>query len=211
MEKTIITIMKLIYGWGAVLLLLSTHSLAAPLLYDIRYNPILPSETEIAFVFDEEVSAAPALQVFNQPSRIELLFTDTGVEPNLAEVQVGKSGISKLTTQSVSEGTKVVVYLDYLKLYQSRVENNIFYLHVSDTPKSKPAQTANITPNYINTVQALDFRRGEKGEARVLIFLKENMAAVDVSKKAGKVMIEFHNTDILAELLYQLDVLDFFC
>jgi type IV pilus assembly protein PilQ len=86
----------------------------------------------------------------------------------------------------------------------------VFYLQISDNPtESTPGQTADVTPTYINKVNAIDFRRGEKGEARVLVFLKENTAAVDVSEKLGKIIVEFHNTDILEELLYQLDVLDF--
>lgn len=211
MEKTIITMIKHIKSWVGVclLLLVSANSLAVPLLYDIRYNPILPNETEIAFVFDEEVYAEPNIQVFNEPSRIELFFDETDFEENLTEVLIGKSGVTKVTTQFLEEGIKVVIYLDYLKIYQSRVENNIFYLHVSDTPQTESNNATDVVENYINTVQAIDFRRGENGEGRVLIFLQENMAAVDVTEKTGKILIEFHNTDILEDLLYQLDVLDF--
>ena len=39
--------------------------------------------------------------------------------------------------------------------------------------------------------------------------MQENMAAIDVREEAGKVVVEFHNTDILDDLLYQLDVLDY--
>ncbi|WP_199610537.1 type IV pilus secretin PilQ [Flocculibacter collagenilyticus] len=212
MEKTIITMIKRSRTWLslALLTLFAGNALAVPLLYDIRYNPVMPNETEIAFVFDEEVYSQPNIQVFNEPARIELFFNESDFEENLEEVLIGKSGVKRVTSEFLDEGVKVSIYLDYLKIYQSRIEGNIFYLHVSDTPQDSEAnRSTDITPNYINKVNAIDFRRGEKGEGRVLIFLNESTAAVDVTEKTGKVIVEFHNTDILDDLLYQLDVLDF--
>ena len=43
----------------------------------------------------------------------------------------------------------------------------------------------------------------------IYYILKENAAAVDVQERLGKLEIEFHNTAIPDELLYQLDVVDF--
>lgn len=47
-----------------VFLLLMTKAVsAAPLLYDVRYNPLLKGETELQLVFDEELKQQPAVQV----------------------------------------------------------------------------------------------------------------------------------------------------
>jgi type IV pilus assembly protein PilQ len=86
------------------------------------------------------------------------------------------------------------------------MEGNTFYLQVSDGASSSAKPDANA---YINKVQAIDFRRGEKGEGKVLVFLKDSSAAIDVRENLGKIVVEFHNTDIADDLLYQLDVLDF--
>ena len=53
------------------------------------------------------------------------------------------------------------------------------------------------------------FRRGDQGEGRVVIFLDNNSAVVDVQERSGEVVIEFFNTDLMDELLYELDVVDF--
>ena len=42
-----------------------------------------------------------------------------------------------------------------------------------------------------------------------MVYLDDSSVAVDVNDKLGKVNIEFHNTEIAEELLYQLDVTDF--
>lgn len=195
----------------AGLLVLSFGASAVPLLYDVRYNPLLDGETEIEFVFDEEIYIEPKIQVFSEPARIELFFDEADFEENLTEVLINKAGVKRVTHEFENDGFKVTVFLDYLKIYQTRVDKNLFYLHVSDNPTQDVAETSAIedSSSYINKIQAIDFRRGESGEARVMIFLQENMAAIDVSEKAGKVVAEFHNTDILDDLLYQLDVMDF--
>ncbi|MBS3799106.1 type IV pilus secretin PilQ family protein [Pseudoalteromonas sp. BDTF-M6] len=193
-------------------LFMSSFATAVPLLYDVRYNPLLEGETEVEFVFDEEIYIEPQIQVFSEPARIELFFDEADYEQSLEEVLINKAGVEKVTSEFVNDGFKVTVYLDRLKIYQTRIDKNLFYLHVSDNPTQDASQTIaeeDEGANYINRIQALDFRRGEKGEARVLVFLQDNMAAIDVQEQAGKVIVEFHSTDIIDDLLYQLDVMDF--
>ncbi|MGI5308458.1 type IV pilus secretin PilQ [Rheinheimera sp. WS51] len=192
------------------LTVLSLPAAAVPLLYDVKYNPLLTGETEIEFVFDEELYADPSIQVFNEPARIELFFDNSDYEEKLDEVLINKAGVKKVTSEFVGEGFRTVIYLDYLKIYRTRVKGNVFYMHISDNPTSDiVGQAADVKPTYINRVNAIDFRRGDKGEGRVLVFLRDNTAAVDVAERLGKLEVEFHNTDILDELLYQLDVVDF--
>ncbi|SFC53202.1 type IV pilus assembly protein PilQ [Pseudoalteromonas denitrificans DSM 6059] len=197
--------------FAMVTMLFVTTASAVPLLYDVRYNPLLEGETEIEFVFDEEIYIEPKIQVFSEPARIELFFDEADYEENLGEVLINKAGVKKVVSEFKNDGFKVTVFLDYLKIYQTRTDKNLFYLHVSDNPTQDVAEASIVddAQTYINKIQAVDFRRGEKGEARVLIFMQENMAAIDVREEAGKVVVEFHNTDILDDLLYQLDVLDY--
>lgn len=194
----------------AAFMLLSLPAAAVPLLYDVRYNPLLTGETEIEFIFDEELYADPSIQVFNEPARIELFFDESDYEEKLKEVLIDKAGVKRVTSEFVDDGFRTVIYLDYLKIYRTRVRGNVFYIHISDNPTADQiGQAADVKPTYINRVNAIDFRRGDKGEGRVLIFLRDNTAAVDVAERLGKLEVEFHNTDILDELLYQLDVVDF--
>jgi type IV pilus assembly protein PilQ len=194
----------------AAFMLLSLPAAAVPLLYDVRYNPLLTGETEIEFIFDEELYADPSIQVFNEPARIELFFDESDYEEKLKEVLIDKAGVKRVTSEFVDDGFRTVIYLDYLKIYRTRVKGNVFYIHISDNPTADQiGQAADVKPTYINRVNAIDFRRGDKGEGRVLIFLRDNTAAVDVAERLGKLEVEFHNTDILEELLYQLDVVDF--
>jgi len=192
------------------LLWLALPAFAVPLLSEIRYSPLQSGDTEVAFVFDEKLSAMPQLQVQNNPARIDVIFNQADFAENLSTVLIDKAGIQKASTEFLADGFITSIYLDQLQVYNGRVEENIFYLHIADSSKSRLGnQRSNQAQLYINKIQSIDFRRGEKGEGRLFVFLKEHSSAVNVAEKDGKVVVEFYNTDIPDDLLYQLDVMDF--
>jgi type IV pilus assembly protein PilQ len=198
------------FGVLSSLLWLVAPALAEPLLSEIRYSPLQSGDTEIAFVFDEKINEMPQLQVQSNPARIQVQFNQAKFAEPLASVEIDKAGIDKASTEQVGDGFITAVHLEQLQVYSGRVEDNVFYLHIADSSKSRIGHHRSNQPElYINKVQSIDFRRGEKGEGRLLVFLKENTSAVNVAEKDGKVVVEFYNTDIPDELLYQLDVMDF--
>ncbi|MEC8139777.1 MAG: AMIN domain-containing protein, partial [Pseudomonadota bacterium] len=178
---------------------------------DVRYNPLMKGETQLQLVFDEALTFEPKVQVYNAPARIEMLFSNVGVDNEVRDVPVNQAGIQHVTSTMTADGLKVVVTLDKLKIYKTMAKDNIVTLHVSDNPIATDESADGLTAssNFINTVQSIDFRRGEKGEARLLVFLQDTQAAIDVHESGGKIIAEFHHTDILDDLLYQLDVMDF--
>ncbi|QCU73044.1 type IV pilus secretin PilQ [Pseudoalteromonas distincta] len=200
---------------AAVALVTVNSAIAGPLLYDVRYNPLLKGETELQLVFDEELTFEPKVQVFNSPARIEMFFDTAELEVGLNDVEVNQAGISSVTNVLTNSGLKVTVNLDRLKIYETEVHNNLVSIRVSDNPLTEPENedvvmdSGDVSGNYINRIQSIDFRRGEKGEAKVLVFLQDTQAAIEVHESGGKIYADFHHTDILDDLLYELDVLDF--
>ncbi|MBQ4799443.1 type IV pilus secretin PilQ family protein [Pseudoalteromonas sp. MMG006] len=200
---------------AAIALITANAAIAGPLLYDVRYNPLLKGETELQLVFDEELTLEPKVQVFNSPARIEMFFDTAELEVGLNDVAVNQAGISSVTNILTDEGLKVSVNLDRLKIYETEVHNNLVSIRVSENPLTESdsedvaVDANNVSGNYINRIQSIDFRRGEKGEAKVLVFLQDTQAAIEVHESGGKIYADFHHTDILDDLLYELDVLDF--
>ncbi len=200
---------------AAVALVTVNTAIAGPLLYDVRYNPLLKGETELQLVFDEELTFEPKVQVFNRPARIEMFFDTAELEVGLNDVAVNQAGISSVTNVLTDNGLKVTVNLDRLKIYETEVNNNLVSIRVSDNPLTESENedvvmdSGDVSGNYINRIQSIDFRRGEKGEAKVLVFLQDTQAAIEVHESGGKIYADFHHTDILDDLLYELDVLDF--
>ncbi|WP_445427922.1 type IV pilus secretin PilQ [Alishewanella sp. HL-SH05] len=191
-------------------LLLALPASAAPLLYEVRFNPLLNGETEIEFVFDEPLLQEPDISLLNEPSRLNVRFAEAELEQRIADVAIDNAGVSRVKSTLSEGGINSVISMDSLKVYRTRLDGNVYAVHLANSPQIvKAGSTSELNPSFINKLQAIDFRRGDKGEGRILVFLKENAAAVDVQERLGKLEIEFYNTDIPDELLYQLDVGDF--
>src|SRR5690606_32339720 len=59
------------------------------------------------------------------------------------------------------------------------------------------------------TVKDVDFRRGDKGEGRVIIGLSSANVGVDMSEEGGKIRLQFDGVVLPQELQRRLDVTDF--
>ncbi|EWH09242.1 type IV pilus biogenesis protein PilQ [Catenovulum agarivorans DS-2] len=192
--------------FGALVAMLPVSSWAMSVLYEVKYNPIMAGETELEFVFDQALAHEPVIQVLNNPSRIQIDIDEADFENYLGEIPINIAGVQKVKIEYIDESVRINLLLDSLKVYQTRTEGNSFFILVSDNAgfdKPKKEQS------YVNKIQAMDFRHGKDESGRVLIFLQSSMAAVDVREKQDKIIVMFHNTDILPDLLYQLDVTDF--
>ncbi|MEK6807338.1 MAG: type IV pilus secretin PilQ [Pseudomonadota bacterium] len=70
-------------------------------------------------------------------------------------------------------------------------------------PRSRKALAATGSLNHV------DFRRGEKGEGRVIVTLSDPKMAADMREEGGRVIARFNGAEIEDSLLRRLDVLDF--
>ncbi|RXE97811.1 type IV pilus secretin PilQ family protein [Pseudoalteromonas sp. PS5] len=194
---------------GAAFVGLSSIAQAIPMLYDIRYNPVPTGETQLQLVFDEKLSSEPSVSVNGENTSLELFFQQAEFEESLKMLEINKAGIKGITSQLRDGGFTVAINMDELKLYKTEVKNNLVIVEVSGQPiVSEQDQSEKVT-SFINQIQAIDFRRGEQGEGKILAFLEHNQAAIDVQERGGKIIADFHHIDIAEDLLYELDVLDF--
>ncbi len=194
---------------GAAAIGLSSIAHAIPMLYDIRYNPVATGETQLQLVFDEKLAAEPKVNVVGEEASIELFFANAEFEESLKALKIDQAGIKGITSELRDGGFVVAINMEALKLYKTTVKNNLVLVEVSDQPIVSEQQQNNQVTSFINQIQAIDFRRGEKGQAKVLAFLEHNQAAIDVQERGGKIIADFHHIDIADDLLYELDVLDF--
>ncbi len=193
-----------------LMLSLPFSSFAQGKLNDIYYNTLIADEIEFTFGFEQALNAEPVVKTFTDPARIEILFDAAGFVAPLADTQVNHAGIKYIDVQQLAGKIKATIFLEELKLYQAKIIEGKFVLllnSLSTFDKNDPQ--ADIASEFINNIQAIDFRKGEAETGQVLVFLDDSMSAVDVKDRLGKIQIEFHNTEIMEELLYKLDVTDF--
>ncbi len=206
-----IRLMDSIFGALCCFVLMAVSSLvhALPMLYDVRYNPVPAGETQLQLVFDEKLTTKPNVSVSNSPASIQLFFQGAEFEESLRVVEIVQAGITNVTSELREDGFALTINLDKLKLYKTEVKNNLVNVHISDNPIVSEGEQSNSVTSRINQIQAIDFRRGDKGEGKILAFLEHNQAAVDVQERGGKIIADFHHIDLADDLLYELDVTDF--
>ncbi|MEK7321457.1 MAG: type IV pilus secretin PilQ, partial [Pseudomonadota bacterium] len=144
-----------------------------------------------------------------------------GTTSNLAKKThaVGIGAVTGIAAVQGKNRTRVVVDLVKKVPYQTRIEGNHFYI----TIESGEAVAASPSPSALGSVASappapgqagfridnVDFRRGEKGEARIMISLSDAAAPVNVREQGGKLVLDFAGTALPKELERRLDVVDF--
>ncbi|MEW6998782.1 type IV pilus secretin PilQ [Colwelliaceae bacterium BS250] len=181
-------------------------------LNDIYYNTLLSDEIEFTFGFEQAIINEPTVKTFTDPARIEITFDAGEFVAPLADTQVNHAGIKSIDVKQVNGKVLATIFLEELKLYQVGIVEGKFVILLNSLSKFDKTQTqSDVSSDFINNIQAIDFRKGDTATeaGQILVFLDDSMSAVDVSDNLGKIQIEFHNTGILDELLYKLDVSDF--
>ncbi len=165
--------------------------------------------------------AAPEPIVFaiDKPARlsVDLPGTHLALPERYRKVNVGK--VRSVAAAEAQGRTRVVVELSDPTPYTTRVDGNKVYVELAGAagaltgaiPQNAPAAApaAAPAPAVAPAIADIDFRRGEKGEGRVLVTLNDPHIPVDVHEEGGKVIARFKNAALPDRLAKRLDVLDF--
>ena len=160
-------------------------------------------------------SAPDQLKSFStdNPARIaiDLLGVSNGVGKATIPINIGKA----ISVRALEAGgrTRVVLNLNDAAPYATKVEGKSIFItlgNVTSAPViSSPSATIAPVKATDKLVSAVDFRRGEEGEGRVLVSLTNTSSVVDVKQEGGKVIVDIKDTTLPPELANRLDVLDF--
>ena len=179
-------------------------------LQGISYNTIQDDQIELVFDFSGEISALPIVETSMAPAFIKINFSADTFDNNLQNTLINHAGVTNVLMDSSSGKVIATINLEKLEVFDVAIDGNKFFLTLNY------GQSANVVEvlspageQFINNIESIDFRLDENNSPEVLVYLKDSMVAVDVNDKLGKVNVEFHNTKIIDDLLYKLDVTDF--
>lgn len=183
----------------------------------------LPGERfEVRLGFDT-APAAPKGYTIERPARIVFDFPD--VDTSLVEKRYPLSvanGQSALVL-SDSERTRLILNLNRLTNYTSRVEGHEVIIEVGSTAASgRVAATSDFamvgtasgglsTSEAIkgNRVNNIDFRRGDAGEGRVILQLSQTSVNGSLIQTGNGIRLTLRDAWVAPELRRRLDVMDF--
>ena len=180
-------------------------------LNNIAFNPLPGDRVEIQLSMSEP-AALPNAFTIDQPARIALDFPNTNVGLNKKKHPINIGIARSLTAIEAGGRTRVVINLAKLAEYNTTVEGNNIFITIGGTAKNrsgtfnKPILSKRGT---IENVSDIDFRRGEKGQGRVILKLNDPNTPVDIVKRGTKVLVTIKNSKLPSTLERRLDVIDF--
>ncbi|MDP1708973.1 MAG: type IV pilus secretin PilQ [Gammaproteobacteria bacterium] len=190
-------------------------------LQDISVTTLSGNRVQLKLRMDS-APPPPISFTIDNPARIVLDFPHTThtLSKNSQPIDVG---LAKSINIAEAKGrTRVVLNMVRLSTYETRIEGNDVYLTLEAAPAAAQAQastaatsgkpaptTATNTGGARHAITNIDFRRGEKGEGRILITLSDPSTGVDLREEGGKILVDFLNSSVPENLQRRLDVVDF--
>ncbi len=176
----------------------------------ISYNTIQNNEIELVFLLSDRIDNPPEVTTSMSPAQVKITFDAEQFNPDIANTLIEHAGVENITVHKMAGKVVANVNLKQLSIFDVVQKDNTFALTLNTGQVNKTV--TQLTPmghGFINQIDNIDFKRGQENEAQLLVKLIDSKVAVDVSDKLGKLYIEFHNTEILEDFIYKLDVTDF--
>lgn len=181
-----------------------------PSIVGISYNTIQNEQIELVFTMSSEVAELPTVKTSMNPAFIEVDFDVKSFDKALENTEVNHATIKNITLNKTVDHVVATINLDKLEVFDVAKKGKDFSIVFNTGASAKVVESLGSSPQkYMNNISGIDFRLNDLKQGQVLIDLDSSMVAVDVNDKSGKINIEFHNTKILEDFLYKLDVTDF--
>lgn len=180
-------------------------------LIDISYNTIQNDQIVLVFSFANAIDNLPEVKTSMSPAFVEVAFEANAFDIDLKQILINHAGVKSIELDARSGRVLALISLEKLAVFDVALENDKQFSITFNYGKSaKTVEKLNTTgEKFINNIESIDFKLNSDNEGQVLVYLADSTLAADVSDNLGKLNVEFHNTEIIDDLLYKLDVTDF--
>lgn len=174
-----------------------------------------PGRVMVTFDLKEPLSQMPAGFSVSNPARIAIDLPDTvsGLEHN--SLSSSEGDLRSVNVVQAGTRTRLVMNLAHPMGFETRLDGNKLVVLLSTTANAESAPVverfAALKPvvGESHSVGKIDFRRGANGEGRVVLDLSDPRVEVDIRRQGHRLLVDFMDTKLAAELEKKLDVRDF--
>jgi len=203
-EKRVINYLRatLIFSIVSMMTMVSTIAAAADL-QSVDYSSLPGDKTRLVLTFSEPVDKPKTFSI-DDPARVVLDFTGVKNLLDKKTEQINIGATKSISTVEAGERTRMVINLNQKVPYNIEQNGNIVMVTIDGGSQSKISATK---ARY--QVTNIDFRRGEKGEAKLMIELNDQGAAVNIQQERDTVVVDLVGVTLPEKLQRRLDVADF--
>lgn len=197
----------------ALMLLIISSPLYAADLTDISFSSMPGGQIEVTFKLTGSFEEPSSFTV-DEPARIALDFANTKNKLSWRSRRIGMGNIKSVTAIEAGSRTRIVINLVRQSNYSIRVNDDNVVLvlgsGVAEQTAAAPTTAADAFPTTtVKAIENVDFRRGDSGEGRVVVTFTQSNIVADIREEAGKIIVEYIDTELPNELQQSLDVIDF--
>ncbi len=152
----------------------------------------------------------------DKPARIAFDLPNTTLALPSRRVDVRSGGVDTVLAAEANGRTRLVVNVDSMLPYTTKVDGNTIIVTLGNTPGSATASVAAVpragtgqAAAAERSIRTIDFRRGSDGTGRVIVQLTDPRTPVNVRQEGNQVVVDFAGTLMPKNLMRRYDVMDF--
>jgi len=190
--------------WIFVSLIASTSMVMAADLQSLNYSSLPGEKAQFVLTFSEPVDKPNTFSI-DDPARVVLDFAGVSNQLDKKTQKINVGATNSVSVIEAGERTRMVINLEQKVPYTVAQDKNTITVTIDGGTQT----LAVADDNNDYQVSDIDFRRGEKGEARLMIHLNDANAAVDVYQERDTVVVDLMGVTLPDNLHRRLDVMDF--
>ena len=163
----------------------------------------------------------PVAFTIDNPARISLDLANTALALPSRRIDVHTGGVDSVLAAEAAGRTRLVLNLDRLLPYQTRVSGNDVIVLIGASVASPATAAAassgassspvpnNSAPAGPRAIKGVDFRRGAGGTGRVIVRLSDPHTPASLRQLGNQIVVDFAGAEIASNLARRYDAGDF--
>jgi type IV pilus assembly protein PilQ len=162
----------------------------------------------------------PVAFTIDNPARISLDLADTALALPSRRIDVRAGGVDSVLAAEAAGRTRLVLNLDRLMPYQTRVQGNDIVVLIGAASSQAVAAAASsgasgspvraaTAPSGPRAIRGIDFRRGAGGTGRVIVRLADPRMPASLRQLGNQIIVDFAGAEIASNLARRYDAADF--
>ncbi len=160
----------------------------------------------------------PLSFTIDNPARISLDLPKTALALPSRRIDVRSGGLDTILAAEAGGRTRLVMNLDRLLPYQTRVSGNTIIVNIGASlaataaaapAEARPAGGGAAAASNAREIKSVDFRRGGDGMGRLIVNLSDPRTPINLRQQGNQIVVDFAGASVPNRLIRRFDALDF--
>jgi len=183
-----------------------------PALQSIDVQPLPGQQVQVTMRLSGP-APQPLSFTIDNPARISFDLPNTTLAMPSKRIDVHASGLDTIVAAETKDRTRLVMNLDKLVPYDTRVVGNNVVVMLGGSSASTATVTSSASSpsaaSGARELRAIDFRRSADGAGRVMVKLSDPHIHINLHQVGNQVVVDFSDAGVPANLMRRYDATDY--